>query len=93
MDLSSLEFAKHKQPKQHIDEFEMEMEMNDESKSDSPQKLRKQFKKFPKSENISLLCPPQDLWQKSYQFMDQQYSQIEQETENNLIMQTVHEFL
>jgi hypothetical protein len=46
------------------------MEMEEEEKSDSPQKLHKKIKKFQMSYKISLLCPPPDLWQKSYQFMN-----------------------
>jgi hypothetical protein len=55
-----------------MDEFEMEVEEDD--KSDSPQKLRKKIKKFQMPSKLSLLGPPPDLWQKSYQFMNQQYA-------------------
>lgn len=44
MDQSSLEFGKLKKQNEPMDEFEMEVEEDD--KSDSPQKLRKKFKKF-----------------------------------------------
>lgn len=72
MDQSSLEFGKLKKKNEPMDEFEMEVEEDD--KSESPQKLRKKIKKFQMPSKLSLLCPPPDLWQKSYQFMNQQYA-------------------